>query len=52
MQVHGGMGFMKDAGIERVYRISRAARIGEGTSEIQRQEEEEEAPSVPVAKPV
>ncbi len=36
IQVHGGMGFMKDAGIERVYRISRAARIGEGTSEIQR----------------
>jgi len=36
LQIFGGMGFMKEAGIERGFRISRAARIGEGTSEIQR----------------
>jgi len=36
MQIHGGMGYMKDMPIERVYRGVRALRIVEGTSEIQR----------------
>jgi acyl-CoA dehydrogenase len=36
MQIHGGMGYMKDCPIERVYRGVRALRIVEGTSEIQR----------------
>ncbi len=36
MQIHGGMGYMKDFPIERVYRGVRALRIVEGTSEIQR----------------
>ena len=36
MQIHGGMGYMKDLPIERVYRGVRALRIVEGTSEIQR----------------
>ncbi len=36
MQIHGGMGYMKELPIERVYRGVRALRIVEGTSEIQR----------------
>lgn len=36
LQVHGGMGYMKEFPIEGIYRKVRAARIGEGTSEIQR----------------
>ena len=36
MQIHGGMGYMKEAPIERVYRNVRMLRIVEGTSEIQR----------------
>lgn len=36
VQVHGGMGFMKDCEVERIYRNVRALRIVEGTSEIQR----------------
>ncbi len=36
IQIHGGAGFMKDLPLERIYRGVRAARIGEGTSEIQR----------------
>ena len=36
MQIHGGMGYMKDMPIERAYRGVRALRIVEGTSEIQR----------------
>lgn len=36
MQIHGGMGYMKDLPIEAVYRGVRALRIVEGTSEIQR----------------
>ncbi len=36
VQVHGGMGYMKEAPIERAYRGVRALRIVEGTSEIQR----------------
>ena len=36
LQIHGGMGYMKECPIEGIYRKVRAARIGEGTSEIQR----------------
>ncbi len=36
MQVHGGMGFMKETKVERMFRDIRAYRIFEGTSEIQR----------------
>ena len=36
MQIHGGMGYMKELPIERVYRSVRALTIVEGTSEIQR----------------
>ncbi len=36
LQVHGGMGYMKELPVERIYRISRLLRIGGGTSEIQR----------------
>jgi acyl-CoA dehydrogenase len=36
LQVHGGSGFMKETGIERVYRDSRILAIYEGTNEIQR----------------
>jgi acyl-CoA dehydrogenase len=36
VQIHGGMGYMRDAGIETVYRDARITRIYEGTSEIQR----------------
>ncbi len=36
MQIHGGMGYMKELPIERVYRGVRALTIVEGTSEIQR----------------
>jgi acyl-CoA dehydrogenase len=36
MQIHGGMGYMKELPIERVYRGVRALRIVEGTSEVQR----------------
>ena len=36
VQIHGGMGYMKEFPIERVYRGVRALRIVEGTSEIQR----------------
>ncbi|MSP61669.1 MAG: acyl-CoA dehydrogenase [Myxococcales bacterium] len=36
VQIHGGMGFMKDCAVEHVYREARMMRIIEGTSEIQR----------------
>ena len=36
MQIHGGMGYMREAEIETVYRDARITRIYEGTSEIQR----------------
>ena len=36
LQIHGGMGYMKDYPIERYYRDARITKIYEGTSEIQR----------------
>jgi len=36
LQIYGGMGLMKECPIEGIYRGVRVARIGEGTSEIQR----------------
>lgn len=36
MVIYGGSGYMSDLPIERIYRDSRAFRIGEGTSEMQR----------------
>jgi acyl-CoA dehydrogenase len=36
VQIHGGLGYMKDYPIERFYRDARITRIYEGTSEIQR----------------
>ncbi|MFC1474724.1 acyl-CoA dehydrogenase family protein [bacterium] len=36
LQIHGGMGYMKECPIERIYRDVRTMRIVEGTSEIQR----------------
>jgi acyl-CoA dehydrogenase len=36
LQVHGGMGYMRELDIERFYRDARILRIYEGTSEVQR----------------
>jgi acyl-CoA dehydrogenase len=36
VQIHGGMGFMRDCMVEHMYREARMMRIIEGTSEIQR----------------
>jgi len=36
VQIHGGMGYMREAGIETMYRDARITRIYEGSSEIQR----------------
>ncbi len=36
VQIHGGMGYMREAGIETIYRDARIVRIYEGSSEIQR----------------
>ncbi|MFC2006085.1 acyl-CoA dehydrogenase family protein [Chloroflexota bacterium] len=37
LQIHGGSGIIKGVPIERIYRMQRAIRIYEGTSEMQRQ---------------
>jgi acyl-CoA dehydrogenase len=36
VQIHGGMGYMRELGIETTYRDARIVRIYEGSSEIQR----------------
>jgi len=36
VQIFGGMGYMKELPIERMFRLARLLRIGGGTSEIQR----------------
>jgi alkylation response protein AidB-like acyl-CoA dehydrogenase len=36
IQIHGGYGYCREYGVERMYRDAKLAEIGEGTSEIQR----------------
>ena len=36
IQIHGGYGYIKEYGVEKLWRDSKLTTIGEGTSEIQR----------------
>ena len=36
IQVHGGIGYFEETGVERIFRDARVTTIYEGTSEIQR----------------
>ena len=36
IQVHGGIGYFEEAGVERIFRDARVTTIYEGTSEVQR----------------
>jgi alkylation response protein AidB-like acyl-CoA dehydrogenase len=36
IQIHGGNGYVREYGVERMYRDQRLCAIGEGTNEIQR----------------
>ncbi len=36
IQVHGGIGYFREAGVERIFRDARVTTIYEGTSEVQR----------------
>ena len=36
LQIHGGYGYVREYGVERMYRDQRLCAIGEGTNEIQR----------------
>ena len=36
IQIHGGIGYMRELPVERIYRDAKLMEIGEGTSEIQR----------------
>ena len=36
IQIHGGYGYVKEYPVEKFYRDTKIATIGEGTSEIQR----------------
>jgi alkylation response protein AidB-like acyl-CoA dehydrogenase len=36
IQIHGGYGYMRDYGVERLFRDAKITVIGEGTSEIQK----------------
>ena len=36
VQIHGGFGYMREAGVERLMRDAKITQIYEGTSEIQR----------------
>ena len=36
IQVHGGIGYFQEAGVERIFRDARVTTIYEGTSEVQR----------------
>lgn len=37
VQIHGGMGVMRELPIERIFRMARVLRIVEGTDEIQKE---------------